>query len=157
MSDRFVRLDRQPYVDYWHERFGMSPATFAELSFYQRGRSTIWAGVPRVEELAGALVDAVGIPVLRIGARFWKPTSIALITFGSAATRNVIELDEDEMRAFLAGKECSVPESDPRGRNLGPGYVVARIRGVALGCAEWHRGTLYSLIPKGKRVASLDL
>jgi NOL1/NOP2/fmu family ribosome biogenesis protein len=157
MSDLFVRLDREPYVEYWRDRFGLPAETFSGLGFYQRGRSTVWAGAARIDALQGVQVDALGIPLLRLGGRFWKPTSIAIITFGSAATRNVVDLDENEMIRFLAGEENHVDESDPRSGHLGPGFVVARFRGVALGCAEWHGGTLFSRLPKGKRMVELDL
>jgi NOL1/NOP2/fmu family ribosome biogenesis protein len=157
LSTSFVRLDGQPYVEWWRDRFGLPPATFADLCFYQRGRSTVWAGVPDVDDLTGARVEAVGIPLLRLGARFWKPTSIAIITLASMATRNVIDLDVREARRFLAGSESCLEDTDPRRGNLAPGFVVARLEGVAIGCGEWHRSTLYSCIPKGKRVVSIDL
>jgi NOL1/NOP2/fmu family ribosome biogenesis protein len=157
MSDLFVRLDRDPYVGYWRERFGLPAATFSGLSFYQRGRSTVWTGAVQIEALQGAQIDALGIPLLRLGGRFWKPTSIAIITFGSGAQENVVDLDDDEMLRFLAGRENQLEEPDPRCDRLGPGFVVARFRGVALGCGEWHGGTLFSRIPKGKRIVKLDL
>jgi NOL1/NOP2/fmu family ribosome biogenesis protein len=157
MSTSFIRLDGQPYVEWWEDRFGLSPATFAGLCFYQRGRSTVWAGVPDVDDLTGARVEAVGIPLLRLGARFWKPTSIAIITFASMASRNVLDLDDQETRRFLAGSESCLEATDPRREDLAPGFIVARHDGVAIGCGEWHHGTLYSCIPKGKRVESVDL
>ena len=156
MSERFVRLDGQPYLEWWHERFGLPPEAFAGLGFYQRGRSTVWTGVPDVDNLTGARVDAVGIPLLRLGARFWKPTTIAIITLASAATRNVADLDDHEASRFLAGLENCLQEADPRCGKLTTGFVVARLGGVAIGCAEWHHGTLYSCVPKGKRVVSID-
>ena len=156
MSKSFIRLDGQPYVEWWADRFGLPAETFTGLCFYQRGRSTVWAGVPDVDDLTGARVEAVGIPLLRLGARFWKPTSIAVITFASTAARNVIDLDDHETRRFLAGSESCLGETDPRRDNLTTGFVVARLDGVAIGCGEWHHGTLYSCIPKGKRVVSID-
>lgn len=156
MSESFVRLDGGPYIEWWGDRFGLPAETFAGLCFYQRGRSTVWAGVPEVDGLTGARVEAVGIPLLRLGARFWKPTSIAIITFASEASTNVIDLDELEMRRFLAGSESCLEEEDPRRGKLTTGFVVARIHGVAIGCGEWHHGTLYSCISKGKRVISID-
>ena len=156
MSENFIQLDGKPYIEWWGERFGLPTETFTDLCFYRRGRSTIWAGVPDVDDLAGARVEAVGIPLLRLGARFWKPTSIAIITFASMAARNVIDLDGHEVRRFLAGSEIYLEAADPRRGNLTTGFVASRLDGVALGCGEWHHGTLYSCIPKGRRVVSID-
>ncbi len=156
MSENFIRLDGRPFIEWWGERFGLSTETFTGLCFYQRGRSTVWVGVPDVDDLTGARVEAVGIPLLRLGARFWKPTSIAIITFASAAAHNVIDLDDHETRRFLAGSESCLEETDPRRGKLTTGFVVARLDGVAIGCGEWHHGTLHSCIPKGKRVVSID-
>lgn len=156
MSENFIRIDGGPYIEWWGERFGLPTERFADLRFYQRGRSTVWAGVPDVDDLRGARVEAVGIPLLRLGARFWKPTSIAIITFASTAAHNVIDLDSQEVRRFLAGSESCLEEPDPRRGKLTTGFVAARHGGVALGCGEWHHGTLYSCIPKGKRVVSID-
>lgn len=153
----FRRVDAEPFVEWWQDRYGLPPETFAGLHFYQRGQATIWLSGADLSGMARARVEAVGIRVLRLGARYWKPTSIAIISLASDATRNVIDLEEEEARRFLAGAECVLEQDDPRLDGIEGGFVVVRFCGVALGCGEWRRRTLRSNVPKGRRIVDLDL
>ena len=128
------------------------------MRFYQRGRSKIWVGTADVGGLTSARIDAVGIHLLRIGGRYWKPTSAAIVAFGANVRDSVIELRRDEVAAFFAGSPIPVAADDPRREGLRRGYLAARHAGVALGCAEWHAGeALTPLVPKNQRIADIDL
>jgi len=154
----FTEIDGEPYVEWWRERFAPDADIFAGMRFYQRGRSSIWVGSADIEGLSSTRMDAVGLHLLRIGRRFWKPTSTAVMAFGGAATINVAELDRAELVAFLTGEELDIPADDARRDLLTRGFIVARYAGVPVGCAEWHdRGALVSLIPKGQRFSPIDL
>lgn len=157
MLGPFRKVDREPILEWWYERFGIPARAFADLHFYQRGKATIWLSSAEADELGSARVEAIGIPMIRLGARFWKPTSIAIVGLAQQATRNAIDVDEEEARRFLAGTESVFDEDDPRLEGLTGGFVVVRFCGVALGCGEWRRGALYSNVPKGRRIEKLDL
>lgn len=153
----FSEIDGAPYRRWWRERFAPPEDPFEGMRFYQRGRSNVWVGTAGLEGLEGTRTDAVGIHVLRISRRFWKPTSAAIVAFGGNASRNFVELSREEASGFLAGGELVLPEGDPRRGHVRRGFIVARYAGVALGCAEWHdRGALVSLIPRSQRVTDLD-
>ena len=154
----FVEIDGTPYADWWRERFAPQPDPLQTLRFYQRGRASIWVGTADIVGLEATYMDAVGIHLLRIGRRVWKPTSTAIRTFGHAATINAVDLDTEELRAFLAGSDLHLREDGARRRLLSRGFIAVRYRGVALGCGEWHeRGVLASLIPGSQRISDLDL
>jgi len=153
----FRRLQREPYVRWWTDRFGTPEGMFGDCSMWQRGKTTVWVAAPDVDPVAVHPVDGVGVPLLRVGGRAWKPTSIGLMHFGLHATRNVVELDLDEAACFLAGETVDLMPEDPRRRLPHRGFIVARSLGVPLGCAEWQTGAIRSVLPKGRRNPAADM
>lgn len=153
----FVEVDVAPYLEWWRERFAPDPDPFEGLRCYQRGKSNIWIGAVDISRLATTRADAVGVPFLRVGRRMWKPTSAAIVAFGSDSRSNVLDIDRDETRAFLNGTPLEIPADDPRWAGVSPGFVLVRHVGVALGCGEWREAAILSCIPKGKRISEIDL
>ncbi len=154
----FLEIDGSLYAEWWRDRFDLERDPFAGMRFYQRGRAKIWVGTAEVAGLTGTRMDVVGIHMLRIGRRFWKPTSAAIVAFAGGARASVVELDRDEVVRFLAGQDVRLAEDDPRRATLPRGFLAARYHGVAVGCAEWHgREAVRSLIPKNRRIMEIDL
>ena len=154
----FAEIDGAPYRRWWHERFAPAEDPFAGMRFYQRGRNNVWVGTADIGGLEETRTDAVGIHLVRIGRRFWKPTSAAIVAFGAGASTNYVELGRREVVDFLTGKELPIAADDPRRDHLSRGFVAARYGGVAIGCGEWHeRGALVSLIPRNQRAVDLDI
>ena len=116
----FAEVDARPYFDWWRERFAPEPEPFAGLRCYQRGKSNIWIGAVDIAGLATTRTDAVGVPLLRVGRRMWKPTSVAIVTFGSDSQGNVLDVDRDEARAFLGGTPLELPADDRRWADVSP-------------------------------------
>ncbi len=153
----FAEVDARPYFDWWRDRFAPVPDPFTGLRCYQSGKSNIWIGAVDLSHLATTRTDAVGLPLLRVGRRMWKPTSVAIVAFGSDSRCNVLDVDGQETRAFLDGTPLEMPADDPRWAEVSPGFVVVRHAGVALGCGEWRESAILSCIPKGKRISEIDL
>lgn len=154
----FAEIDGAPYRAWWDERFAPDADPFAALRFYQRGKNNVWVGNVDLAGLARTRLDAVGLHLLRIGRRMWKPTSTAIVAFGGGARRNLLEVRRDEAAAFLAGRDLEVAAEDPRRAGMTRGFIAVRYSGVALGCGEWHaRGVLVSLIPRNQRVVGIDI
>jgi len=154
----FAELDGSPYRAWWQERFAPAGDPFAGLRFYRRGKNNVWVGNVDLTGLAHTRLDAVGLHLLRIGRRMWKPTSAAIVAFGGGARRNLLEVEREEAAAFLAGRDLEVADGDPRRGDMTRGFIAVRYAGVALGCGEWHeRGVLVSLIPRNQRVDGIDI
>jgi len=151
------RVDRDRAVSYWHDRFGVPDGAFDGYVFYMQGKRKIWA-VPRrtVEALegdGGETLDSldyetVGLPFVRVGGEYPKPTTDALQRFGDAATRNVVGFDDGETEAFVSGDDVEGERGCDRG------YVVARHgpSGAVLGCGLYIDGVTRSMVPKARRV-----
>ena len=157
MLRQFRRLESEPYVTWWTDRFGTPEGLFDGCSMWQRGKTSVWVAALDVNPGAIDPVDGVGFPLLRVRGRAWKPTSVGLVHFGLYATRNLVELDVSEVAIFLAGLTIELAADDPRCGLPNHGFIVARYLGVPLGCAEWRTATIRSVLPKGRRNRSADV
>ena len=141
------RAARSEVIGWWVERFGLSPETFADYSFFEKGAGRIWAFAGEID--APSAVEAVGMTFLRTRQEHWKPTTDAVQRFGREATRNVVVLDNAEARAFLRGEDTD-PEWDGDW-----GYLVAahEIAGEVepIGVGLYLYDELRSQMPKGRR------
>jgi len=136
--------ERREILDYFMDRFGIPEKAFEGFRFLKEERK-IWVvrSHPELEKILSQLkVESAGIPLLRTKISMWKPTTAGLQFFGRHATRNVFDLGEELLRAFLNG------ESIEGHCSLEPGFVIVRWRGKVLGCAVYGRGRLRSQIPE---------
>jgi len=147
------RADRREVVAWWAERFGVPEEVFEPYDFFITGKGTVWA-LRRSERAPGGVqglrYEALGMVIMRKGKLGWKPTTNAIQVFGRHARKNVVELDEAQMRAFVAGEDIRGPFP-----GLEEGYVVVCYRGVPLGCGLYRRGVLRSQVPKVRRRVEL--
>ena len=147
-ADREVegRATREKVLDWWTERFGIEPETFASHTFWEKGKGKIWVfadDLPSPQEREG-----VGMTVLRTRQEHWKPTTTAVRKWGHLATRNVIELSPGQASAFAAGHDQDLPEWDGDW-----GYLIAthELAGghVPIGVGLYLYDELRSVVPKG--------
>jgi len=141
----FEPLDTSFVADLWGERFGIPPSAFAGFIFFRKANS-VWAANEAI--LPRLSYEAIGMRIMNLKDRPWKPTTSALQVFGRHATRNLIHLDSANSRSFMEGKTLAI-ESDSES-----GYVVVFYRGEVLGCGLYSHGKLVSQIPKERRMAS---
>lgn len=141
----FEPLVKEEVVDLLHSRFGIPGEAFEGCRFYRKAKS-IW--VMSDEDLPNLSYEALGLRMISLKDRPWKPTTCALQVFGKYATKNVVHLDDCQAKAFLAG------ERQPLDVEREPGYVVVFYRGEVLGCGLYSRGALASQLPKERRIAN---
>ena len=143
----FEPLDTSFVADLWGERFGIPPSAFAGFAFFRKANS-VWAANEAL--FPNLSYEAIGMRIMNLKDRPWKPTTSALQVFGLHATRNLIHLDSANSRSFMEGKTLAI-ESDSES-----GYVVVFYRGEVLGCGLYSHGKLVSQIPKERRMASAE-
>jgi NOL1/NOP2/fmu family ribosome biogenesis protein len=160
LSDRFERLPataadrsvpgrptREAVLEWWEERFGIEPDTFESFTFWEKGAGRVWA---LHHDLAGPVaVEALGLPVLRTRQEFWKPTTDAVQRFGRLASKNVIELDADQARRFVAGEDQDLDWDGDWGYLVAAHDIAGAIEPIGVGLFTY--GTLQSMVPKGRR------
>ncbi|WP_254537340.1 DUF7122 family protein [Halomarina litorea] len=148
-DDREVegRPSRRAVLDWWEERFGVPPAVFEDHTFWEKGSGKVWAFAGSVPH--PSTIEALGMTLLRVRQEHWKPTTDGVQRFGRHATRNVVHLDREAARRFVAGEDQDVEWDGDWG------YLVVThdIAGGAepLGVGLYLHGELRSQIPKGRR------
>ncbi|PSP55737.1 hypothetical protein BRC82_03900 [Halobacteriales archaeon QS_1_67_19] len=148
-ADRDVegRATREEVVEWWDRRFGVSPETFADYSFWEKGKGKIW--ILRGEVASPKCVEALGMKFLRTRQEHWKPTTNAVQRFGREATENVIGLTREQARRFVRGE---TQELDWDG-DWGYLVVTHEYAGDSepLGVGLYLHGELQSPVPKGRQ------
>ena len=143
----FEPLERSFVAELWGERFGIPESAFSGYVFFQKAHS-VWAAndsiIPRLS------YEAIGMRIMNLKDRPWKPTTSALQVFGQHATKNLIHLDSANAKSFMEGRTLAIES------NSESGYVVIFYRGEVLGCGLYSRGLLVSQIPKERRLASAE-
>ena len=139
----FEPIDPSEVAGLWHSRFGIPEREFDGFQFFRKAQS-IW--VISDSDLPKLSYEALGMRIMSLKDRPWKPTTSALQIFGRHASKNLVHLDEEQSRVFLAGGSQPI-ESDSE-----PGYVVVFYRGEVLGCGLYSHGKLASQLPKERRM-----
>jgi NOL1/NOP2/fmu family ribosome biogenesis protein len=89
---------------------------------------------------------------VKIRNRYPKVSTAGAMLLASAATRNIIDLEPDQLRNFIKRKPVSLSRDQVQGC-AGRGYVLVRHRSFAMGVGVFHPraagGSLESMFPKG--------
>ncbi len=139
----FEPMERTEVAVLWRSRFGIPECVFNGYQFFRKAQS-IWGIID--SDLPKLSYEALGMRIMSLKDRPWKPTTSALQIFGKYASKNLAHLDKEQAWIFLAGG------SQPFESDLEPGYVVVFYRGEVLGCGLYSHGKLVSQIPKERRL-----
>ncbi len=144
MPDFVDDRERQEVLAYFLERFGIPEEVFDGFQFFQSGKVIrIISDVVGLKEAMHLYrIGTPGIPLLRRKRPIWKPTTVALQIFGQKATRNIVNLRDEQVDVFLQG--CTLDENF----SLATGYVIVKWAAHVLGCAFYEKGLLESQIPR---------
>jgi 16S rRNA C967 or C1407 C5-methylase (RsmB/RsmF family) len=130
------------------ELFGLPADAVAGLQAVRVRRKYIDALGAGTEPPPAALCQHVGAPAVGVESRPPKLATAAALALGDRARRRVVELDADEVRAYLQRQSLYLAPTrwpEPEGKRP----VVVRFRGYTLGMGEYRAGHLVSLYPKG--------
>jgi NOL1/NOP2/fmu family ribosome biogenesis protein len=141
------RPTREAVVDWWVDRFGVPADTFDGYSLWEKGKGKVWA-LPR--DLQGPIaVEALGLKILRTRQEHWKPTTDAVQRFGPLATKNVVELDDEQAATFLAGEDQDVDWDGDWGYLIAAHDIAGGVEPIGVGLFTY--GSLQSMMPKGRQ------
>lgn len=146
-ADREVegRPSREAVVDWWVDRFGVPADAFDGYTFWEKGKGKVWA-LPY--DLEGPVpVEALGLKLLRTRQEHWKPTTDAVQRFGVAAEQNVLVLDDDRAKRFVAGEDQEVDWDGDWGYLIVAHELAGGVEPVGVGLFTY--GELKSMVPKG--------
>ncbi|MDY7082879.1 MAG: hypothetical protein SXQ77_10865, partial [Halobacteria archaeon] len=109
----------------------------------------IW--VTRASDIDSPLdVETLGVLCMRTRQEHWKPTTDAVSLFGREATKNVVHLNDEDTRRFIAGEELELGDWDGDWGFLIAAHTLAG-GSEPIGVGLYTYGSLKSMIPKKKR------
>ena len=127
------------------ERFGIPGDAFAGLRALE-DQETIFVSTPEVMEFDAVRPMRRGIRMARVYPYSLKPTTFGMQVLGRKATRNVVELSDEQARRLINGESLSI-EADAEN-----GFVLLQWQGFVAGVGFYKRPVLKSQIPRFRPV-----
>jgi len=139
--------ERDLWLPLLKDRYDIDARHFAALRIVRGGRKSVY--VTSQARGPEAPTDSVGLRFVHTNNRPTMTTAAAM-RFGDLATRHVVDLDEDQLRAYVSRREVVLAPSQTTSCTS-TGTVIVRYRGHALGQGLLHvkSRTLESYYPKG--------
>jgi len=128
------------------ERFGIPMETFEKLAVTE-DQQTVFVGTPEVMHFDSVRPMRRGIRLARVYPYSLKPTTFGMQVLGGQATRNLVELSDEQAKLLINGGNLS---NDFDADN---GFVLLRWRGFVVGVGFYKRPVLKSQIPRFRPVA----
>jgi NOL1/NOP2/fmu family ribosome biogenesis protein len=128
------------------ERFGIPKDAFAGLRALEE-QETIFVGTPEVMEFDAVRPMRRGIRLARMYPHSLKPTTFGMQVLGRRATRNVIDVSDEQAKRLINGESLNI-EADSEN-----GFVLLRWQGFVAGVGFYKRPVLKSQIPRFSPVA----
>jgi hypothetical protein len=141
------------WLEVLEKRFGMPCDGFDDYTFFQRTARDLRIVNGDHRPPLEPKPESMGMVFMRAQSRFPKITTAAAMVFGGVATRNTIDLDAEQIQAYVQRQDVHV-RGDQLKSCTGIGYVLVRHQGVDFGVAfyvpeERDEGArLQSLFPK---------
>jgi len=127
------------------ERFGIPRDVFDRLAAVE-DQETVFVGTPEVMEFDAVRPMRRGIRLARIYPYSVKPTTFGMQVLGGHATRNVVELTDEQAKLLINGGSINAEvEADN-------GFVLLGWRGFVVGVGFYKRPVLKSQIPRFRPV-----
>ena len=127
------------------ERFGIPAGVFERLATLE-DQETVFIGTPEVMGFDSVRPMRRGLRLARVYPYSVKPTTFAMQVLGGRATRNVVELGDEQAKLLINGGSLN---TDADADN---GFVLLKWRGVVVGVGFYKRPVLKSQIPRFRPV-----
>ncbi len=145
-----VTEEREPWLTILADQFGIDPTHFDDFVIFRESRRGVYIANRDQQPPQKPKPDTVGMLFMHTDGRYPKLTTASTIQFGRFATKNMIDLEPEQVQTFMARQNFNVAPAQLADVS-GTGYVILRYRGyvVGLGVYREHLGLVESLYPKG--------
>ena len=127
------------------ERFGIPREVFDRLGLVE-DQETVFVGTREVMEFDAVRPMRRGIRLARIYPYSVKPTTFGMQVLGGQATRNVVDLTDEQAKLLINGGSIN---TEVEANN---GFVLLGWRGLVVGVGFYKRPVLKSQIPRFRPV-----
>lgn len=127
-------IDPNPWIQLLQTRFGIPPGAFEGYHFFMPHPRGIYIRNQDHAPPAEIRRNQTGLRLIRLGLKHPKLTTAGALLFGDRATRNVLNLNEHQLKLFLDRQRVPL-HGDQRAACGDPGYVLLRYRDEMLGIA----------------------
>jgi len=128
-------------------RFGFPEDLFDDWELVEH-EDDVFITTPEAYDFDRLKIVRKGIRLARVFAHGIKPTTNAVQVFGRHATRNVVDLDSQQVHRFVQGEELQLEVP------VEPGFLVVRHDGFAVGVGLYKQGVLKSQVPHSRRTGA---
>jgi len=132
-------------VDLLRERFGFPEEWLHRLNL-QSEQKTVFVSTPEVMQFNDVNPLRRGLRLCRLFPHSVKPTTFAMQVLGKTATRNRIEVNEEQARKLINDRKIEI-DSDAEN-----GFVIVFWRNFVVGVGFYKKPLLKSHIPKFRPV-----
>lgn len=146
MKRTFSPTFRAEIIEYFAERFGVTPEYFDDLLIYEGSRERVYMISQDMESVAEEVVS--GLNIARVSAVV-KPTTDFLQLLGQRITRNKVELSREQTISHLSGDDLELEEDALL--EMTAGYVAISYCGTVVACGFYKEGLLRNMIAKHRR------
>ncbi|MBN2537851.1 hypothetical protein JXB37_06205 [candidate division WOR-3 bacterium] len=129
------------------ERFGVPAEALAGLDVVE-GQGAFFIGTREVMTFDAVRPLRRGIRFCRVFPRSVKPTTHAMQVLGRHATRNVIDLEREQVVGLINGEQVEVDAPAA----VEDGYVLLRVDGFSAGVGLYRRPVLKTQLPRYRPV-----
>lgn len=131
------------------EHFGASAYSLLEsYSFVKTNKDKLHMISRGVDGLEMDRVNSVGLYIADLQGDSVRLSMEGAALIGSSATKNVVELDADELKKWLRGE-------DLQKKGEWDGFVLLKYKTDFVGSGKYSNGTIYNFVPKTRRVKEL--
>ena len=134
------------------DRFGLAEDAFDGNLLFRKSKDRVYLAACDHRPPKRPRPDAFGMHFMKTDMKFPKLSTAAAQTFGQQASRNFIDLDAEQARAYLNRQRLTVSAAQTR-HCADMGYVLLRHWGFVLGVGLYSPaesgGTVGNMYPKG--------
>ena len=129
-------------------QWGDSP-DFKDYFFLKRRDDRVAMVSRSIEELNVEHINTAGLYILRMVSKEPKLTIEGSQLVGPKATKNMVELTEEELQQWIRG-------FDIQKEGFAKGFQIIKHKNDYAGCAKHLNGELHNMVPKERRIKSLQ-
>ncbi len=126
-------IDSAPWITLLNDRFGIPTESFESYRWYQPNRKLISLLNTSMQPPRRPEPISMGLPFIRINMKYPKLTTGGTLFVGPLATKNVVELTEEQVNSYYSRAMYIPLTEEQTTRCTTMGYIILSFQGIILG------------------------